>query len=200
MTSYGPARRRKLCSRSWTGRPGRGSFAVDVTLADEPSAMTEGVILYGLEERSEGSVATVTIANPERLNILSSPILAELEACLRRAGELEDLRVLVLQGGGERAFIGGADIRELAVLEPDSARAFITSVHRVCTAPSRAACACDRKDIRLLPRCRTRSGGFVRSARCRRALPVRHARGAARSPFGGRGGSLAAPHRLGAHS
>ena len=95
--------------------------------------MTEGAILFDLEERDVGSVATVTIANPERLNSLSSPMLAELESCLKRVAEVEDLRAVVLQGGGERAFIGGADIRELAVLEPDSARTFITAVHRVCT-------------------------------------------------------------------
>jgi enoyl-CoA hydratase len=42
------------------------------------------------------------------------------------------LRVVVLRGAGTRAFIGGADITEMAHLNAASARAFITLVHRSC--------------------------------------------------------------------
>ena len=42
------------------------------------------------------------------------------------------LRLVVLTGAGERAFVGGADINELAALDHDSARDFITLVHRCC--------------------------------------------------------------------
>ena len=38
----------------------------------------------------------------------------------------------MLRGAGERAFIGGADINEMAGFDPASARAFITLVHRSC--------------------------------------------------------------------
>ncbi|HMD65284.1 MAG TPA: enoyl-CoA hydratase-related protein, partial [Stellaceae bacterium] len=44
------------------------------------------------------------------------------------------LRLLVLTGTGERAFVGGADIAEIAALDRDSARGFITLVHRCCDA------------------------------------------------------------------
>ena len=53
---------------------------------------------------------------------------------------LEDLsiepvpRVLVLTGAGDKAFIGGAYIDEMAALDEVSARAFITRVHRACDA------------------------------------------------------------------
>ena len=40
--------------------------------------------------------------------------------------------VVVVSGAGERAFVGGADIAELAALDHDSARDFITLVHRCC--------------------------------------------------------------------
>src|SRR5207245_4117187 len=44
------------------------------------------------------------------------------------------LRLLVLTGAGESAFVGGADIGEIAALDRESAREFITLVHRCCDA------------------------------------------------------------------
>jgi enoyl-CoA hydratase/carnithine racemase len=44
----------------------------------------------------------------------------------------DDLRALVLRGAGEKAFIGGASIPEMAALIPDTARDFITVVHQTC--------------------------------------------------------------------
>ncbi len=42
---------------------------------------------------------------------------------------------MVVTGAGERAFVGGADIREMALIDgPDAARNFITGVHRACAA------------------------------------------------------------------
>jgi enoyl-CoA hydratase/carnithine racemase len=46
----------------------------------------------------------------------------------------EELRALVLSGAGDKAFIGGASIPEMAALDRDSARDFITLVHRTCDA------------------------------------------------------------------
>jgi enoyl-CoA hydratase/carnithine racemase len=51
---------------------------------------------------------------------------------VERLGADETLRAVVLRGAGERAFIGGADIDEMAGLDPSKARAFITLVHRCC--------------------------------------------------------------------
>ena len=47
-------------------------------------------------------------------------------------GEREDLRAVVLTGAGDKAFIGGADIFEMATLDAESAEGFITLVHRSC--------------------------------------------------------------------
>jgi enoyl-CoA hydratase/carnithine racemase len=43
-----------------------------------------------------------------------------------------ELRLVILTGAGERAFVGGADVGELAALDQKSAREFITLVHRCC--------------------------------------------------------------------
>jgi enoyl-CoA hydratase/carnithine racemase len=92
-----------------------------------------GTVLLELTERAGGAiVATLTVSNTERLNILDSGVLEVFEDRLAELVGLDALGVVVLQGGGDRSFIGGADIRELARLDPTSARAFISRVHRVC--------------------------------------------------------------------
>ena len=87
-----------------------------------------------MEERKPGAIARVTIQNAAKLNTLDSHLMiafiGELEALARR----EDLRAVVLTGAGNKAFIGGANIFELATLDTEKAEAFITLVHRSCNA------------------------------------------------------------------
>jgi enoyl-CoA hydratase len=77
-------------------------------------------------------VAVVAIDNPAKLNTLNTLVMTELVAAVERLGGDASLRAVVLRGAGERAFIGGADIAEMAGLDAGSARAFITLVHRCC--------------------------------------------------------------------
>ncbi len=60
--------------------------------------------------------------------------MSEFIAAIERIAGDESIQVAVLRGEGERAFIGGADIREMAILDPASARDFITQVHQCCQA------------------------------------------------------------------
>jgi enoyl-CoA hydratase len=87
-----------------------------------------------IEERKLGTVARVTVQNAAKLNTINSHLMltfvAELEALAKR----NDLRAVVLTGAGDRAFIGGADIYEMATLDAEKAEAFITLVHRSCNA------------------------------------------------------------------
>ncbi len=95
--------------------------------------MTE--IRLEVECRGEaGRVATVTVDNAAKLNILDPTGITALERAFDGLATDEALRAVVLRGAGERAFIGGADIRAMAKLEPESARAFITGLHRACDA------------------------------------------------------------------
>lgn len=88
-----------------------------------------------IEDRGPaGKVARITYDYSRRLNVLNTQGIEKLIHAIRGAGAEPDVRVVVLTGAGERAFIGGADINELANLEPDSARAFITGIHGVCAA------------------------------------------------------------------
>ncbi len=86
-----------------------------------------------VEVRRDGrGVAVVTIDNAARLNVLNTPVMTALVAAVERLGADDALRVVILRGAGERAFIGGADINEMTALNAESARAFITLVHRSC--------------------------------------------------------------------
>ena len=82
-------------------------------------------------------IATLTIRDAGVLNILSSPVINDLTAAVQALSARPELRVLVLRGSGERAFIGGADIREMATLDPAGARAFITRLKQLCEAVRR---------------------------------------------------------------
>lgn len=77
----------------------------------------------------DGDVLRVTLRNDAKLNTVNSPILEELAGAFAVG---DDIRAVVLAGEGGRAFIGGADIREMgAIPGPEEARAFITRIHRV---------------------------------------------------------------------
>ncbi|MCH8924725.1 MAG: enoyl-CoA hydratase/isomerase family protein [Proteobacteria bacterium] len=91
-------------------------------------------ILVERERRETGLVARLTVDNQAKLNVLDSRLTDALRRAVEGlAGEAE-LRAVVLTGAGSRAFIGGADIRELAALTPATARSFITGLHALCAA------------------------------------------------------------------
>jgi enoyl-CoA hydratase len=69
---------------------------------------------YTSTER-DGHVAVVTIDNPP-MNALSAALLEELETEIDALDADDDVRVIVLRGGGERAFVAGADIKEFPAL------------------------------------------------------------------------------------
>ncbi|SOZ17381.1 Putative enoyl-CoA hydratase/isomerase [Cupriavidus taiwanensis] len=95
------------------------------TLQQEPHA--------GVEIDARG-IATVTIREAGSLNILSTPVIASLTRAIEALAAQDALRVLVLRGTGDKGFIGGADIKEMAALDRASAEAFISGLRRLCDA------------------------------------------------------------------
>ncbi|HOG45239.1 MAG TPA: enoyl-CoA hydratase-related protein [Anaerolineae bacterium] len=67
---------------------------------------------YILYEKSEG-LATITINRPEVRNALTQALMEELGQAIDQAEADEEVRVLILTGAGERAFVAGADIGEV---------------------------------------------------------------------------------------
>src|SRR5207248_7325790 len=85
------------------------------------------------EDRPEGGyLARLVIDNAAKLSTLNRVLMVGIVEAIERLEADPALRLVIVTGAGERAFVGGADIRELAALDQDSARDFITLVHRCC--------------------------------------------------------------------
>src|SRR5437870_6377446 len=67
------------------------------------------------------AISTITVNRPKALNALNSHTLRELTQAVR---ECADSRVIILTGAGDRAFVAGADISEMAPMGPWQAREF----------------------------------------------------------------------------
>ncbi|HSO66919.1 MAG TPA: enoyl-CoA hydratase-related protein [Desulfatirhabdiaceae bacterium] len=63
---------------------------------------------------AEAGIATITFNRPKSLNALNGDLLGELSQALDAVSADENIRVLILTGSGEKAFVAGADINELA--------------------------------------------------------------------------------------
>jgi 3-hydroxypropionyl-coenzyme A dehydratase len=76
--------------------------------------MTGEHVLYEVNE----GVATVTLNDPEKRNMLSAPMLNQLVAAVERARDDRAVRAMVLTGAGEKAFCAGADLGGFAAAAP----------------------------------------------------------------------------------
>jgi enoyl-CoA hydratase len=70
----------------------------------------------------DGAVAVVTVNRPKVLNALSSQTLDELRRAILELQHDEAVRAVVITGAGEKSFVAGADINELAVMTPAGGR------------------------------------------------------------------------------
>lgn len=92
-----------------------------------------------VERRDDGAVVRLTVAREAKLNALNG---AMIDALTRHLADLaaadEGVRAVVIAGAGDRAFVGGADIGEMAALNsgdgPTGAAAFISRLHGLMTA------------------------------------------------------------------
>jgi enoyl-CoA hydratase len=93
-----------------------------------------GVLLQCEEQAEGGRLARITIDNAGKLNSLNRALLREIVEAVATLATDPRLRLAIVTGAGDRAFVGGADIGEIAGLDHTSARDFITMVHRCCDA------------------------------------------------------------------
>ena len=77
-----------------------------------------------LIETSDDGIRTITVNRPDKLNALNSATLDALHQAFDAAAEDAGVRVVVLTGAGEKAFVAGADISEMNGLSPVEGRDF----------------------------------------------------------------------------
>jgi len=78
----------------------------------------EALILSNLN----GGFLTLTINRPNQLNALNSSVIRRLSTLIEEAQSMPEIRVIILTGAGEKAFVAGADIVEFAEFSPDEAK------------------------------------------------------------------------------
>jgi enoyl-CoA hydratase len=85
------------------------------------------------EAMAGGAVRRIVINRPAALNALNSRVLSELKACLEGIATDPSIRVVTIEGAGEKAFIAGADIAEMRELDSPGAAKFARLGQQVTT-------------------------------------------------------------------
>jgi enoyl-CoA hydratase/carnithine racemase len=100
--------------------------------------MTAGTI--GLDV--DGMVATLTLDNPAKRNAMSAAMWIELRARIAELSRLDEVRAVIVRGGGTAAFCAGADIADFdtARTGPDNASAYDDLVEETCVALEAIRC------------------------------------------------------------
>ena len=82
----------------------------------------------------EGSLAILKINRPKALNALNSATLEDILSAARELDAAPEIKVVIVTGGGDKAFIAGADITEMKDMTPTQAVAFSHKGHTALSA------------------------------------------------------------------
>jgi len=77
-----------------------------------------------IDVKKEEGIATITISRPKALNALNTETLEELENVLEVLQNDDGVKVIVITGAGEKAFVAGADISEMKDMSVFEAKKF----------------------------------------------------------------------------
>lgn len=69
-------------------------------------------------EEIENEILTITIDRPKKLNALNRETISELHSAFKEAKENDEVKVIIITGNGEKAFVAGADISEFSNYSP----------------------------------------------------------------------------------
>src|ERR687897_463562 len=88
-----------------------------------PETWKRSFVLDYVRVEREDSIAVLTVDRQEKLNALDGQVVEEIGQALLEL-EVESPRAIIVTGAGERAFIAGADIRAMSVMDPIEAKRF----------------------------------------------------------------------------
>ena len=80
--------------------------------------MSDNYILSNVDE----GVLTLTINRPKQLNALNCEVIASLSKHIEEVQTNDDVKVIIITGSGEKAFVAGADIKEFADFSPQQGK------------------------------------------------------------------------------
>ena len=92
-----------------------GAAPLTPSPATVPNSLPRAALaLANVKYEKKGSIACVTVNRPKVLNALNTPTWTDLQAAFEDAKADASVRGVILTGAGDKAFIAGADISELA--------------------------------------------------------------------------------------
>lgn len=75
--------------------------------------------------KKENNIAVLSINRPDALNALNYDTLTDIKTAIKALSEDEEVAVVIITGAGEKAFVAGADIKEMRDMTPLEARQFM---------------------------------------------------------------------------
>ncbi len=86
------------------------------------------------EEKFEGKIARMILDRPDKANALSTDMVDDLQAGVRKVLAEEGLRAVVISGVNDKVFCAGSDLKHLSELTSGSAGGFLRSTHNALEA------------------------------------------------------------------
>ena len=77
----------------------------------------------------ENAIATITFNRPKALNAMNSETMSELRDAVLKCRDDDAVKVIILTGAGDKAFVAGADISQMQAMEPREALLFMELGH-----------------------------------------------------------------------
>lgn len=87
-----------------------------------------------IDVQKEDAIVIVTINRPEALNAFTTEQILEMTDTVKELAGDDSVRVVIITGAGEKAFVAGADIQEMSEKDHDGAVAFSRRGHKMCDA------------------------------------------------------------------
>src|SRR5258707_10131290 len=115
VTFQRPALRRRLIPHAGDRSMASEAASITPSPATAPNTLPRATLaLANVRYEKKGSIAYVTVNRPKVLNALNTPTWTDLQAAFKDAKTDASVQGVILTGAGDKAFIAGADISELA--------------------------------------------------------------------------------------